>query len=345
MRRFLRTDSILIAIVLFTAAFFVVVFLLRPPGQEVTRSIQGVEDLTYDEFLSVRSEYKELLAKENPRTALVRLREEIKRDERLLRSCHPLVHEIGHAAYKKYGNFGEAIQFQDEICNSGYMHGVIESHFDAGFDTTLVLKSICSGYEDGTFLGWECYHGAGHGAMYYSNNELPSALALCDLYDTSFERGSCANGVFMENFNTDQKVHFAPQLREDDPFYPCEEQELRHKPDCYFYAPTYYLHLTGDNYGGALMWCKNAEFGFKSICAQGVGSEAMKQNINQPLRVEGICESGSKKQEKPCIVGMVGLYINHYGSYKPAQEMCETVKDQHKDLCFDAVESYLKLFQ
>ena len=47
----------------------------------------------------------------------------------LCASCHDLVHEVGREAYKKYGDFSEAMKYQDEVCNSGYLHGYIESRF------------------------------------------------------------------------------------------------------------------------------------------------------------------------------------------------------------------------
>ena len=344
MRRYLGLDSIYFIIVL-VAASSVVFFSFGLPSEKVTDPMQGAKELSYEEFLLVRDEYIELLVRDNPRIALAKLREEIKKDERLLRSCHPLVHEMGHATYEKYGNFGEAVQFQDEICNSGFMHGIIESHLGASSDIALALKSICSEYEANTFLGWACYHGAGHGAMYYASNELPAALALCDLYDTSLARKNCSNGVFMENFNTDQKTNFAPYLREDDPFYPCKEQKPHHKPDCYLYAPTYYLYLNSNDYAGALTWCKSAESGFESACVYGVGHEAMKRNIHRPLVAERLCEGGSKGQIELCIKGMVDTYINHYGSYEPAQKMCEILKDKHRDACLEVVQSSLGLFQ
>ena len=60
---------------------------------------------------------------EDPRVALDRLREEIETNYALLRSCHPLVHDIGHAAYEKYGDVGEALKYRDEVCNSAVCTG------------------------------------------------------------------------------------------------------------------------------------------------------------------------------------------------------------------------------
>ena len=41
--------------------------------------------------------------------------------------CHPVAHEIGHAALAKYqGNFTKAVSFLNDVCGSGYLHGVVE---------------------------------------------------------------------------------------------------------------------------------------------------------------------------------------------------------------------------
>ena len=149
-------------------------------------------------------------------------------DEALLRSCHPLVHDIGHAAYEKYGDVAEAMKYQNEVCNSGYLHGIIERRFEESDDILADVNSMCDPYRRGSYLGWQCYHGLGHGVMFYTSNDLPRSLEMCDALERDFDRSNCANGVFMENFSADQKLHVSDYLKESDPFYPCAEQE---RPD------------------------------------------------------------------------------------------------------------------
>jgi hypothetical protein len=243
---------------------------------------------------------------ENPRVALDRIRGEIETDDALSRSCHSLVHEVGREAYEKYGDFGEAMKYRDDLCNSGYLHGIIESKFSQSEDVFADMKAMCGRYEPGRYMSWQCYHGIGHGAMFYTSNDLPRSLEMCDGFEDVFGRSSCANGVFMENFNTEQKAHVSKYLKESDPFYPCAEQAERHKADCYLYAPTYFLDLEGDDYTAALEWCEGAEAGYEPTCARGVGSQMMKENLNDPKLVESTCMRGEPEQTAPCIVGMTG---------------------------------------
>ncbi len=285
-----------------------------------------------------------LVRDEDPKAALVRLREGIAEDDALLRSCHPLVHEIGRAAYEKYGDFGEAMKYQDEVCNSGYLHGIIETRLSKSTDVFADMKTMCSPYPRGSFLGWQCYHGLGHGAMFYTANDLPRSLEMCEAFRNPSRRSSCANGVFMENFSADQKLHLSAYLKESDPLYPCAEQAERYKGDCYLYAPTYFLSLNKGDYVAALEWCEGAEADFSSSCAHGVGMQTMKENMSDPKFVESTCMKGKPGQIKSCIEGMVGLYVFHHASLEPARALCDRLEASNRQACHGEIESESNLF-
>ena len=295
------------------------------------------QELTPQEYAEVRDKYLLVLMSENPRVALDKLREETKWNDSVVRSCHALAHDLGHHAYEKYQDFGKAVQYKDELCNSGYLHGVIEAHFSKSADIFTTLQTVCSNYSTTTFVGWECYHGVGHGLMYYTSNNLPESIKLCGEYADISAAGWCRNGAYMENFNTDQKLHHSQFLRPDDPFYPCPEQEESHKNACYLYTPMYYLSLHKNDYSGALAWCKTAEQAHQNICANGVGNQAIKENINNPKMVEKICMAGDSDQLKPCISGLVGLYVNHFGSVQPAQELCKQLEESNQETCENVI--------
>jgi hypothetical protein len=301
--------------------------------------------LSDNRYREIKAELTALVREENPWVALEKLRREIKTDDALARSCHPLVHDIGHAAYEKYGDFGEAMKYQDEVCNSGYLHGIIESRFSESDDVFADMRTMCDQYRSGSYMSWQCYHGIGHGVMFYTANDLPRSLKMCEGFDTDFGRSNCANGVFMENFNADQKLHISKFLKESDPFYPCPQQENRYKSHCYLYAPTYFLSLNGSDYDAALEWCNGAEAGFEPSCAYGVGTQAMKENLNDPKLVETVCMNGEDEQTAPCIEGMTSLYINHHGSLEPARELCSKLEKPNRPACYDAIAANASLFR
>ena len=308
-------------------------------------SAENSGELSEERYKEIEGELAALVKEENPRAALEKLRAEIRTDDALARSCHPLVHDVGHAAYEKYGDFGEAMKYQDEVCNSGYLHGIIESRFEESDDVFADMKTMCDPYPQGNYMSWQCYHGIGHGVMFYTANDLPRSLEMCDGFESAFGRSNCANGVFMENFNADQKLHLSDYLKESDPFYPCMEQEDRHKAICYIYAPTYFLSLNDGDYAAALKRCKGAEAGFEVSCAYGVGSQAMKENLNDPGLVESVCMNGEPEQTAPCVEGMAGLYVNHHGSLEPARDLCAGLKKSNRPACYASVEAHAGFFK
>lgn len=342
----MKNKTNIIAVFLCFVFFVVVVayqnFWVHTLDMQIAR--QNSSELSSEEYTKVKQGFLAVVNEQNPKIALAELRERVKGNDALLRSCHLLTHDIGHAAYQKYGSFGEAMKFQDEICNSGYLHGVVESYFSKNKPDVAVLREVCSAYPEGKFMSWECYHGVGHGLMFFTQNDLPKSLELCGEYDTDFSESTCVNGVFMENFNTDEKLHPSVFLKEDDSFYPCGEQKGSQKAHCYLYAPTHYLGIHKNDYIGALRWCNGAEMFYGGICTEGVGTQVMKENINDVKFVERICMSAPAFKIGSCISGMTGLYLNHHGSLLPAQKMCEELEAQNRQFCYNTLNLQAPMF-
>jgi hypothetical protein len=250
----------------------------------------------------------------------------------------------GRESYGKYEDFGEAMKYQDEICNSGYLHGIIEARFSESEDVFADMETMCDEYPTNSTLSWQCYHGLGHGVMYYTANDLPRSLEMCDAFASNFARATCSNGLFMENFSADQKLHLSEYLDESNPLYPCAEQIKPHKENCYLYAPTYFLSINEGDYTGALELCNGAEKPLRQACARGVGAQTLKENINDPKLVEAACESGSPEQVEPCVNGMASLYISHHGSPEPARELCGQLEETNQQACRGAIESHTRRF-
>jgi hypothetical protein len=129
------------------------------------------------------------------------------------------------------------------------------------------------------------------------------------------------------------------------PSIPVRSSPERHKPDCYLYAPTYFLNLNHDDYAAALDWCEGAKTSYESTCARGVGGETMKENMNDPKFVETTCMSSGPEKVASCIEGMVGLYINHCSSGEPATELCAELQPSNRRTCYITVQAYAGLFR
>ena len=301
--------------------------------------------LTSTEYDAVISKFLALVEKKGPQSALSLMRARVQNDAALARVCHDVVHEIGRAALEGSRDFAGAARYHDPVCNSGYLHGVIEAYFSKSADVFSALGDVCGDYRVESYLGWECYHGVGHGLMYYTANDLPRSLALCEALSDTSTRSVCENGVFMENFSADELLHPSRFVSAADPLYPCREQRKDLKAICYMYAPIYYLRLHENDYSGALRLCaESAERAHRSSCARGVGSQVMKENVTHPLLIETICASGKNDQRRPCMTGAIGLFINHHGALAEARSLCPQLARENRAVCYSVIEASASLF-
>ncbi len=330
-------------LIIFCALFILGVFVIistkqkNSPSKPITQ--KATKTLSPEAYKKIRDTLVSITLNQNPKIALNTLAEMIKTNNAVARSCHALTHEIGQNAFQKYNDFGSAMKYQDEICNSGYLHGIIESRFAQAADIFSTMQAVCDAYAPQSFIGWECYHGVGHGLMYFTENQLQKSLSLCETYSNYDKKSACVNGVFMENFNTDGELHHSHYLKPSDPLYPCREQTVNNKSDCYLYAPTYYLSLHKNEYQKGFAWCKTAENEFQQTCIMGMGSQIMKENIYDPKFVEETCMQAEKSDQKFCITGMLGLYINHFGRVNEAKKLCSKLEQRNRQTCEDVVAS------
>ncbi len=276
-------------------------------------------------YQGVRDPLVATVEREGPEAALALLRQRIA-DPAVAGICHALVHEVGQAARAKLGT-DEALRTDDDICGSGYTHGIIETSFAEMGDPAVASKTFCPPKQA------KCFHGLGHGLMFALANDVPRSIALCDALAERSDRIQCAEGVFMENFNTDESVHRTAYLRTDDPFFPCRDQAEPYKGVCAFYAPRYYVRLHPQAYKEALAWCATLPKGPADGCAKGVGSVTAKQHINDPLLAQDVCEGGAADQVGYCVQGAVSYVIVHHASVAKGQEFCDALHDEHRAGC------------
>ena len=110
-------------------------------------------------YETVKDELERMVKADGPRAALDRLIQIFASDEELAGLCHPLAHEVGHAAQEALG-FTGALALQDDVCGSGYVHGVIEQELaDHIHDFESRFPTLCPSDDA------RCFHGLGHGLM------------------------------------------------------------------------------------------------------------------------------------------------------------------------------------
>lgn len=335
--------------IIIVVLIFVLIFIISQYfGIQVVKSIDSNNEidnqLTKEELKLIKDKYISLLDQMNPREVLSLIREDLKKDSKISRYCHGIVHEVGHESFEKYGSFGEAMKYQDELCNSGYLHGIIESSFSDSAEVLSLVNSICDRFEEGKYNSWECYHGIGHGLMFFTENDLNKSLNYCNNIKSKFGLDACVNGVFMENFNTDQNVHVSKFVDSNNWLYPCGSIEGIHKGDCYFYSPTFYLSLNKNKYKESLDLCLKAEGDYIASCVAGVGSQVMKENINDIKYSEKICKLAKRKFVPSCVYGMTSFYIFNFGSLESAGELCKKLSISNRSFCYNAVADNTSMF-
>lgn len=344
LEKILQSKFIFILVAWFTLAallFFGVDQYMRGGVSEIKPHPTASES----QYHSLRTQYLSVVRSQGPRQAVEKLKAESERDPVTLYYCHDLMHDVGKEAIVQLKDFSKAVSFQDATCVSGYIHGVLQEYFSTTKDTQSAMKSVCQNHKRDDFFAWECYHGVGHGLMYFSGNNLPESIEKCSSYDASFARVACANGVYMENFTADEKIHPTVYRKAADPFYPCKEQKDEYKSGCYQNAPIYYLTLNKFNYDKALRWCSSAEADFRNICYSGVGSQATRKNMQNIKYVESVCARGNSQQKNWCISGIVSYYSGHYGSVEKAAKLCDEFEKRNEETCREAISLHVGSFE
>src|SRR5690606_33168285 len=128
-------------------------------SRKQNKTTDNLPRLSHEEFMAEANRLATLAREQSPKEAFEDLEQNIKTNPALARDCHPLLHHLGHTSYEKYTNFTSAIEYQNELCNSGYTHGLIESHFSSSTDIEKTLRETCLGQESNTYRQWQCHHG------------------------------------------------------------------------------------------------------------------------------------------------------------------------------------------
>lgn len=272
-------------------------------------------------YEAVRDQVVAKLNQTDPAQALTLLQQIVDQHPEIARICHPIAHDLGHAALEKYAyDFKKAVSFQDGVCGNGYLHGVVEHAVLHAPDPQQALHTLCAPELDGS-----CLHGIGHGAMFVADMDLPKALAFCDYFKLPTQRTSCAEGVFMQNFEVDVPgVKNSSWLKASDPMYPCPQQAARYQGPCYYYAPQYFLSLNADKYTEGLAWCRAANTSAAvASCTMGLGSRIMKYNIDRVAFSEAQCATETDRSLRDvCVRGLTSYYMVHYNDPKSGMRLC-----------------------
>jgi hypothetical protein len=303
--------------------------------QQKPSAVAAVQPLTPTQFQSQVTKLTGLMKSKGINAAFSYTEQQITSNPSFAQACHPLLHELGHAAYTYYGGYAQAIVYQNELCDSGYTHGVLESYLSSGPDISQALQTACSTTTK-VFNQWQCYHGLGHGVMLVSMENVAHSTTLCNTLPTPFSQDACINGVFMQHFVVTDHDGSIPKTNPTS-LKDCAVQPVMYKPVCYNYAPSAYLTVNNGQYAAAFKWCHTAETAYIPTCIGGVGSQAMKEHITIAAEVQQICDMADKSYVGDCINGAAGMDVYFYGSAAPAASLCQNQFKQYRKVCSSAV--------
>lgn len=278
-------------------------------------------------YLSADEALREAVETEGAEAALGMLRTRIAENIRLASLCHPLAHTVGRAAYVRYG-FSGAIAFRDDVCGTGYLHGIVESHFIGLPDPETAARTLCGPQAA------DCFHGVGHGLMLAFLNDVGRSIDVCRTLDRGFQRIQCAEGVYMELFQIEDESHVAADFGPGGSMTPCGEVEDPYRATCAFYAPRHYLRVHPEkDWAGALAMCEAAGRPTQDACVKGLGSAAMKGSIDSPLAVERFCLTLPEPDRTYCAEGMTSYWIVHFASSRAGRELCAMTGEELRGAC------------
>ncbi len=298
--------------------------------------------LNSQQFTSELTKLTNIMEQYGATNALVYVADKIQTNSSFERSCHPLLHQLGHVAYRFYGSVAAAIKYETGICYSGYTHGILEEYLSTSNDINQSLLSACNDTAP-IFTQGQCYHGLGHGAMLSDNESINQSLKLCRILPSAFATYSCSNGVFMQHFIIIDHLGDIPEVNPTN-LSDCFNVNASYKEECYGYAPMAYLTMT-NNYTWALNWCHGAQTSYIVDCIKGVGGDAMQYDINTPEVSLNVCQqAGNTTYQNACVSGAVYMYAYFKASSADAESLCQTVFVAYENTCEATAKSINQTF-
>jgi hypothetical protein len=292
----------------------------------------------------VEQAYGNVAYREGPEQALALFDRAIASDPAIEANCHRIAHTIGSAALAKIGNVSEAFARGSASCWSGYYHGILERAFtgvSSRDEMGARARELCADLKEGssTFLLYQCVHGLGHGLMIRSGYDLPFALSICDRLTTEWDQTSCTGGVFMENISSSYGIR-SRWLRENDPVYPCQVVEKRHKLYCYLMVTSRINELNGFDWRETAKTCASVERDWVATCFESYGRDASGSTRQNPREVARICRLAGGHQSS-CVFGAARDMTSNYANGRRASELCGLAPRALRAQCFYGIGTIL----
>jgi cytochrome c553 len=301
-------------------------------------------DCKDDDFECLEQAFGNLTFSDGPKPALTRLQSMITSNNAVASDCHRIAHRMGSAALTRFDDrVAPAFIAGTPVCASGYYHGIVERAFlgQPTHKLDIVARQLCSDPQIAgqRFLAYQCIHGLGHGLMIYTGYDLPGSLKTCDGLRSGFDRVSCSGGVFMENFNSSYGVT-SKYLRKNDPIYPCNDVQERHKLYCYLLVTANILRLTNYDQKKTADACRRSEPGWVDTCYESFGRDVSGIAGEDERKALASCRL-AKSYQGDCLYGVAREIVNADATPARGARFCSQAPVRYRARCYSGVGSVL----
>lgn len=315
-----------------------------PPGPQ--GSVAAVSPCSPAEFRCLQRQYADLVTQRGTGAAFTELRRAYASDEQIRLHCHQLTHAIGRAAGQNAPSLEAAFSEGEELCGTGYWHGVMETAVAGTSLSELgaAAERFCASARDReprSVSHQGCSHGLGHGFMNAYGGDVFAALRACDALRDSWERGHCWNGVFMENVPDGDNPHPSRYLRADEPLYPCTAVEQRYRGQCYQKQTSYALQLVDGDFAAVFALCSAVTDPARPDCFQGIGRNAVEENVRRATDPATICALGADVEARSdCTYGVARYLALYHHDRTVAESFCTAQPSELASACRRGADTY-----
>lgn len=348
MRTLLRRWGVPLLLVAAVVAAWVLV-VPTPSGGHVHGGCTGAA--TFD-YACHEQRYRAIVLESGVEPAFAALRADHERDPTVRDACHYLTHVIGRAAGELFGDVAAAYAQGDDLCSSGYYHGVAEGLADELGPVRIVAEAptICVELRVGAPRSTghrSCAHGVGHGFMAVLDGDVFASLAACDALGDPWETDLCTGGVFMQNVMSGDDPARPPRFLDPQrPLYPCTEVAERHQGRCYHKQAAYALALVNGDFTQGFVLCATAEATPPPTCFEGIGAVAAVHGIKFVHGEQAVAEStrtlcllgADEAARSSCVVGASRTFLRYHVADRPRDLFCAILDPPLQATCTAARE-------
>lgn len=278
--------------------------------------------------------------------ALARVRQALDTEEDTGMRCHDIVHEVGRAAGRSMDAL-EALAVGDQLCQGGFVHGVVE---EFGYHTDPAtfadyLPELCEPYRNDAGPGmpyYDCIHAAGHGAGNVISDDINSSLALCDALEER-DAYDCAEGAYMSyvvRFK-EWRAGGAPEPRPADVLTDTQldtvcDEATTYARSCYMRAGEFWGQLRPTDFEYMLGRCA-ALVEHRDLCAWSVGVWSMTSGgFDGPDALTACAATDDDALRMECYGAIVEINAGTAKSLGDELEsMCHLLEEQFRAACAD----------